>query len=117
MFPIQNQNKHDFQIGIKCWSFCKVEAIVGHKSKRGASFFLVRWKGYGKDDDSWEPEAELNCDDLIAEYRKKVRDRVHFTIYAEIFNFLFKQFPLELAEEKSCSQEVCDSYQRRARAR
>ncbi|XP_023174436.2 heterochromatin protein 1 [Drosophila hydei] len=49
----------------------EVEAIVGHKSKRGESFFLVRWKGYGKDDDSWEPEAELNCDDLIEEYRKK----------------------------------------------
>ncbi|XP_062138645.1 heterochromatin protein 1 [Drosophila sulfurigaster albostrigata] len=48
----------------------EVEAIVGHKSKRGESFFLVRWKGYGKDEDSWEPEAELNCDDLIEEYRK-----------------------------------------------
>ncbi|KAM8721629.1 hypothetical protein ACLKA7_007502 [Drosophila subpalustris] len=48
----------------------EVEAIVGHKTKRGESFFLVRWKGYGKDDDSWEPEAELNCDDLIEEYRK-----------------------------------------------
>ncbi|EDW07391.1 M-phase phosphoprotein 8 isoform X1 [Drosophila mojavensis] len=49
----------------------EVEAIVGHKSKNGESFFLVRWKGYGKEDDSWEPEAELNCDDLIEEYRKK----------------------------------------------
>jgi len=48
----------------------QVEAIVGHKTKRGESFFLVRWKGYGKDADSWEPEADLNCDDLIAEYRK-----------------------------------------------
>lgn len=50
-----------------------MEAIVGHKSKNGESFFLVRWKGYGKEDDSWEPEAELNCDDLIEEYRKKVK--------------------------------------------
>ncbi|XP_034489625.1 M-phase phosphoprotein 8 [Drosophila innubila] len=48
----------------------EVEAIIGHKTKRGESFFLVRWKGYGKDADSWEPEAELNCDDLIEEYRK-----------------------------------------------
>ncbi|KAH8386827.1 hypothetical protein KR093_002804 [Drosophila rubida] len=50
----------------------EVEAIVGHKSKRGESFFLVRWKGYGKNDDSWEPEAELNCNDLIQEYRKGI---------------------------------------------
>ncbi|XP_030567120.1 M-phase phosphoprotein 8 [Drosophila novamexicana] len=49
----------------------EVEAIVGHKAKRGESYFLVRWKGYGKESDSWEPEAELNCDDLIEEYRKK----------------------------------------------
>lgn len=67
--------KLEYNFPISC---LQVEAIVGHKSKRGESFFLVRWKGYGKDDDSWEPEAELNCDDLIAEYRKKVRIPVHF---------------------------------------
>ncbi|XP_034664857.1 chromodomain-helicase-DNA-binding protein 1 [Drosophila subobscura] len=49
----------------------EVEAIIGHKKVRGASFFLVRWKGYSSDADTWEPESELNCDDLIAAFRKK----------------------------------------------
>lgn len=55
---------------------------MGHKTKRGESYFLVRWKGYGKESDSWEPEAELNCDDLIEEYRKKVspNPRLHLAI-------------------------------------
>ncbi|EDV92460.1 M-phase phosphoprotein 8 [Drosophila grimshawi] len=53
----------------------EVEAIVGHKTKNGESFFLVHWKGYGKDDDSWEPEADLNCNDLIEEYLKKTNPK------------------------------------------
>ncbi|ALC49479.1 CG8289 [Drosophila busckii] len=53
----------------------EVEAIIGHKTQRGESYFLVHWKGYDKDADSWEPEAELNCDDLIQEYRKKTSNK------------------------------------------
>ncbi|XP_020798015.1 heterochromatin protein 1 isoform X2 [Drosophila serrata] len=49
----------------------EVEAIVGHKTMRGASYFLVRWKGYNKDFDTWELEGKLNCDDLIAQFRNK----------------------------------------------
>ncbi|XP_068159970.1 M-phase phosphoprotein 8 [Drosophila tropicalis] len=49
----------------------EVEAIVGHKTIKGVSYFLVRWKGYTKDSDSWEPEEDLYCDALIAEFRKK----------------------------------------------
>ncbi|XP_017155476.1 chromodomain-helicase-DNA-binding protein 1 isoform X1 [Drosophila miranda] len=49
----------------------EVDAIIGHKKVRGASYFLIRWKGYNADSDTWEPEIDLNCDDLIAEFRKK----------------------------------------------
>ncbi|EDW82371.2 uncharacterized protein Dwil_GK25767 [Drosophila willistoni] len=49
----------------------EVEAIVGHKTIKCVSYFLVRWKGYTKDSDSWEPEDDLHCDVLIAEFRKK----------------------------------------------
>ncbi|KAH8287067.1 hypothetical protein KR054_001749 [Drosophila jambulina] len=54
----------------------EVEAIVGHKTSRGASYFLVRWKGYNKDFDTWELEDGLNCDDLIAQFRSKQGDAV-----------------------------------------
>ncbi|XP_017110016.2 micronuclear linker histone polyprotein [Drosophila bipectinata] len=49
----------------------EVEAIVGHKTVRGVSYFQVRWKGYDKSEDTWEPEADLNCKDLIAKFKAK----------------------------------------------
>ena len=27
--------------------------------------FLIRWKGHGEELDSWEPETNLDCTDLI----------------------------------------------------
>lgn len=30
--------------------------------------FLVRWKGWAPEFDSWEPEANLECPDLISEF-------------------------------------------------
>ncbi|KAH8330149.1 hypothetical protein KR074_005091 [Drosophila pseudoananassae] len=51
----------------------EVEAIVGHKTVRGVSHFQVRWKGYDKSEDTWEPEADLNCNDLIAKFKAKVK--------------------------------------------
>lgn len=49
----------------------EVKDIVGHKTERGVSYFLIRWKGYTKDDDTWEPEDTLNCPDIIEKYMKK----------------------------------------------
>ncbi|KAH8238163.1 hypothetical protein KR032_000527 [Drosophila birchii] len=53
----------------------EVEEIIGHKTLRGASYFLVRWKGYNKDSDTWELEDGLNCDDLIDQFRNKTKGR------------------------------------------
>ncbi|XP_023295777.2 M-phase phosphoprotein 8 isoform X1 [Lucilia cuprina] len=49
----------------------EVKDIVDHKTERGVSYFLIRWKGYTKDDDTWEPEDTLNCPDIIERYMKK----------------------------------------------
>lgn len=49
----------------------EVKDIVGHKMERGISYFLIRWKGYTKDDDTWEPEDTLNCPEIIDKYKKK----------------------------------------------
>lgn len=50
----------------------EVKDIVGHKTERGVSYFLIRWKGYTKADDTWEPEDTLNCPEIIERYKKKV---------------------------------------------
>uniref|UniRef100_A0A1B0BBG0 Chromo domain-containing protein n=1 Tax=Glossina palpalis gambiensis TaxID=67801 RepID=A0A1B0BBG0_9MUSC len=51
----------------------EVEQIVGHKMVRGVFHFLMRWKGYSKDDDTWEPEYVLNCPIILEKYKRKYR--------------------------------------------
>jgi hypothetical protein len=51
-----------------------VESILAHRlvgcGKRRKSQYLVKWKGYGPEHNSWEPEAHLTgCKEAIREYR------------------------------------------------
>eukprot|EP00091_Calanus_sinicus_P003857 TRINITY_DN14020_c0_g1_i1.p1 TRINITY_DN14020_c0_g1~~TRINITY_DN14020_c0_g1_i1.p1 ORF type:complete len:171 (+),score=47.01 TRINITY_DN14020_c0_g1_i1:470-982(+) len=38
--------------------------------------FLIRWKGHGEDDDSWEPEENLNCPEMIEKFMVKFEKRL-----------------------------------------
>ncbi|XP_070074344.1 chromobox protein homolog 3 isoform X2 [Drosophila takahashii] len=49
----------------------EVEAIVGQKTVKGATYFQVRWKGYTKAEDTWMLEADLSCDYLLEQFRAK----------------------------------------------
>ncbi|XP_067640487.1 M-phase phosphoprotein 8 [Eurosta solidaginis] len=49
----------------------EVKDIVGHKVEHGMTYYLIRWKGYTKDDDTWEPEDTLSCPDIIEKYNNK----------------------------------------------
>lgn len=41
------------------------------KSKKGRVEYLVRWRGYGYEDDTWEPEMHLsNCMEFIHEFNR-----------------------------------------------
>ncbi|QRW18530.1 Retrotransposable element Tf2 protein [Rhizoctonia solani] len=37
----------------------KVEQIIDSKRQKGKWFYLIKWKGYGPEDNSWEPEELL----------------------------------------------------------
>lgn len=47
----------------------EVEEIIDHKyiGKRKKQY-LIRWKGYTADDDTWEPEDSLECAEMIEKY-------------------------------------------------
>lgn len=47
----------------------EVQLIVGEKKEKGETMFLVRWKGWSPDSDTWEPESSLNCPELIKKYK------------------------------------------------
>ena len=37
--------------------------------------YLVKWKGYPTSDNSWEPEKNLNANELIAEFKWSFRPK------------------------------------------
>ncbi|XP_070151400.1 chromobox protein homolog 5 [Polyergus mexicanus] len=51
----------------------EVEKIIEVRFKKnGMKEFLIRWKGFSPADDTWEPEKNLNCSELIAKFMQKV---------------------------------------------
>lgn len=46
-----------------------LDVVVHRNNKRE---FLIRWKGYSSNSDSWEPEENLDCKDLIDKFMAKV---------------------------------------------
>lgn len=55
-----------------------VEYILDDKTVNRKKYYLVHWKGYGSDDDSWEPEKNLNCPYLLDKYREsKQKEKKH----------------------------------------
>ena len=51
----------------------EVERIIEvHFKKNKSREFLIRWKGFTASDDTWEPEENLNCPDLIEKFMEKL---------------------------------------------
>lgn len=64
----------------------EVEKIVeDRQGNKGETIFRIRWKGYRAQQDTWEPEAFLSCDDLIKKYwankKKTAKPEVDTTEY------------------------------------
>ncbi|XP_033854740.1 chromodomain Y-like protein isoform X2 [Acipenser ruthenus] len=55
----------------------EVESIVAkRKNKKGKTEYLVHWKGYNSDDDTWEPEQHLvNCVEYIHEFNRLLTEK------------------------------------------
>lgn len=52
----------------------QVEEILDQRTVKGRRQFRVRWKGYTEDQDTWELEKDLNCPELIEEFKAKAKE-------------------------------------------
>ena len=48
-----------------------VEKIVSKKVVGGKTQYLLKWKGYDSDENTWEPEENLDCQDLLEEFNRR----------------------------------------------
>jgi len=70
MILLDEQNSKDDKETAKEF---EVEKIIEVRFKKnGTKEFLIRWKGFSPADDTWEPEKNLNCPELIAKFMQKL---------------------------------------------
>ena len=55
----------------------EVEKILNKRIVRGKEKFLVRWKGYTAEEDTWESRKNLkNKKELVEEFKREYREEV-----------------------------------------
>ncbi|KAJ2887463.1 hypothetical protein FB639_001296 [Coemansia asiatica] len=80
------------QEGEKSWEegedgIYTVQAVVDDRIIGGQKFYRIRWKGYGPEDDTWEPVNEdFQCMELANEYERRKKIKSMGSLYAKGFN-------------------------------
>ena len=55
----------------------EVEAILDRRKRRGNVQYLIRWKGYQSDSDTWQDVSELvHCRELIDHYEDQQQETI-----------------------------------------
>lgn len=75
----------------------EVEKIIDYADEKKGRVFRIRWKGFGPKFDTWEPQANLNCDDIINKFLEKMKSQE---------NISFKQLREETKKPKRLVNET-----------
>jgi len=55
-----------------------VDRIVSHRIRNGRKEYLLAWKGFPEEENTWEPEQNLDCPDLIEEYENRIMQKTRY---------------------------------------
>lgn len=57
----------------------EVEKIISMLENKKGKVFRIRWKGFRSTQDTWEPEENLNCKDLIEKFLIKHKEQSQYS--------------------------------------
>jgi len=52
-----------------------VEKILDKRIRGGKTEYLIKWEGYPDSENTWEPEDNLDCPDLISAFEEKTKQK------------------------------------------
>ena len=80
----------------------EIERIVNHRVDKGVNMFKIKWKGFGRNESTWEMEPNLrNCTEMINEFFDN-RDKVtkHRSIFRLKYDLQAQKFIVEHREHQ-----------------
>lgn len=52
-----------------------VDQLLDKRIRNGKVEYLISWKGYGPEENTWEPKNNLDCPDLVKEFEEKIKKK------------------------------------------